>query len=75
MTTEKEENMRAALRQASAIMAVGGPRSTRRMLVLAHALYDGLAVLDSKSRARRIWLIDAIFGSSVRDLEHRAGRP
>ena len=74
MSTETEDNMRTALRQADAITAVGGQRSTRHMLGLAHKLYDALVVLDSSDRARRIRLIDDIFRSPVRDSMRRHGQ-
>ena len=63
MRTQTEDDMRTALRQASAIAAVGGERSMRRMLGLAHEIYDALILLRPEDRARRIRLIDAIFGS------------
>jgi hypothetical protein len=63
MRTETEDEMRTALRQAGAIAAVDGQRSIRRMLGLAHELYDALILLEPEDRARRIRLIDAIFGS------------
>jgi hypothetical protein len=71
MRTETEDEMRTALRQAGAIAAVDGQRSIRRMLGLAHELYDALIRLEPEDRARRIRLIDAIFGSPARGSEHR----
>ena len=73
MRTQAEDDMRTALRQASAIAAVGGERSMRRMLGLAHEIYDALILLRPEDRARRIHLIDAIFGSPARGAEHRHG--
>lgn len=65
MRTKTEEEMRTALRQARAIAAVGGERSLRRTLRLAHGIYDGLTRLEPDHRARRIRLIDSIFGSTA----------
>ena len=62
-----------ALRQAGAIAAVGGERSMRRMLGLAHDIYDSLILLRPKDRMRRIRLIDAIFCSPARGSKHRRG--
>ena len=45
MRTETEDDIRTALRQAGAIAAVGGERSMRRMLGLAHDIYDSLILL------------------------------
>ena len=73
MPTQTEDDMRTALRQAGAIAAVGGERSTRRKLGLAHEIYDALILLRPEDRARRICLIDAIFRSPARDSSHRDG--
>jgi len=75
MRTQTEDDMRTALRQASAIAAVGGERSMRRMLGLAHEIYDALILLRPEDRARRIRLIDAIFGSPARGSEQGRGDP
>ncbi len=71
MSNEREDDMRTALRQASAIAEFDGQRSIRRTLGLAHELYNALISLTPADRARRIQLIDAIFGSAVRGSEHR----
>ena len=71
MSTETEDDMRTALRQASAITAVDGQRSVRRTLHLAHEIYNALIILTPADRARRIQLIDAIFGSAVRRSEQK----
>ncbi len=71
MSTATEDDMRAALRQAGAIVAVDGQRSVRQTLRLAHEIYNMLILLPPEERARRVQLIDAIFGSSVRGSEHR----
>jgi len=73
MRTETEDDIRTALRQAGAIAAVGGERSMRRMLGLAHDIYDSLILLRPKDRMRRIRLIDAIFCSPARGSKHRRG--
>ena len=73
MRTQTEADMRTALRQASAITAVSGERSLRRMLGLAHKIYDGLILLGPEDRARRIRLIDAIFGSPAPGSKRRHG--
>ena len=73
MRTGTEDEMRTALRQASAIAAVSGQRSMRRVLGLAHQIYNALVLLEPEGRARRIRLIDAIFGSVPRSHEHRNG--
>ena len=73
MRTQKEDDMRTALRQAGAIAAVGDERSLRRTLGLAHEIYDALILLPPEHRARRVRLIDAIFGSPTRDPQHRHG--
>jgi len=73
MRTQTEDDMRTALRQAGAIAAVGGERSTRRKLGLAHEIYDALILLQPEDRARRIRLIDAIFGSAAPDPHPRQG--
>jgi hypothetical protein len=52
---------------------VGGQRSMRRMLGLAHQIYNALVRLEPEGRARRIRLIDAIFGSVPRSSKHRNG--
>jgi len=67
MRTETEDEMRTALRQAGAIVAVSGPHSFRQTLGLAHQIYDALIRLEPTDRARRICLIDAIFGSVACD--------
>ena len=71
MSTETEDDMRTALRQASAIVAVDGQRSVRQTLRLAHEIYNTLMILPPAHRARRIQLIDAIFGSAARRSEQR----
>jgi len=71
MRTKTEDEMRIALRQADAIMAVSGQRSFRRILGLAHQIYNGLVLLGPEDRARRIRLIDAIFGSAACSSHHR----
>ena len=73
MTTEIEDEMRTAMRQAGAIAAVSGPHSFRQTLGLAHEIYDALILLRPEDRARRIHLIDAIFGSRARGFERRRG--
>ena len=73
MTTEIEDEMRTAMRQAGAIAAVSGRHSFRQTLGLAHELYDALILLRPEDRARRIHLIDAIFGSRARGFERRRG--
>lgn len=73
MSTQTEEDMRTALRQAGVIAAVSGERSLRRILGLAHEIYDALILLRPEDRARRIHLIDTIFGSPARGSEHRHG--
>ena len=75
MRTQTEDDMRTALRQASAIAALDGERSLRRMLGLAHKIYDGLILLGPEERARRIRLIDAIFGSSAPGAKRKRGAP
>ena len=72
---EHRNGRRTAVRQAGAIVAVSGQRSVRPLLGLAHDLYDALVLLEPKDRARRIRLIDAIFGAPARDAEHRHGQP
>jgi len=71
MRTQKEDDMRTALRQAGAIAAVGDERSLRRTLGLAHEIYDALILLPPTQRARRIGLIDAIFGPPAQDSKHK----
>ena len=73
MRTATDDEMRTALRQASAIAAVSGQRSMRQILGLAHQIYNALVLLDPEGRARRTRLIDAIFGSVPRGSEHRDG--
>ena len=73
MSTQTEDDMRTALRQAGVIAAVSGERSLRRILGLAHEIYDALILLRPEDRARRIHLIDTIFGSPARGGEHRHG--
>jgi hypothetical protein len=75
MTTQTDDDMRTALRQAGAIAAVDGRRPLREVLGLAHQLYNSLVLLNPEERARRIQLIDMIFGSPVRGPEHRHGHP
>ena len=70
---QTEDDMRTALRQAGAIAAVGGERSMRRMLGLAHEIYDAMILLRPEDRKRRVRLIDAIFGSPARDSHRRHG--
>jgi len=62
MRAETEDDIQTALRQAGVIAALHGHCSTRRTLDLALQLYNSMASLDSSDRARRIGLIDAIFG-------------
>jgi len=71
MSTEREDDMRTALRQAGAIATLDGQRSVRRTLRLAHQIYNALITLTPAERARRIQLIDAIFGSAMRGSQHR----
>ena len=71
--TKSEDDIRTALRQAGAITAVSGHRSLRRTLGLAHAIYNSLILLEPEERARRIQLIDTIFGSAARASEHNHG--
>jgi len=73
MRIQTEDDMRTALRQAGAIAAVGGERSMRRMLGLAHEIYDAMILLPPEDRKRRVRLIDAIFGSPARDSYRRHG--
>ena len=73
MSTEIEDDMRTALRQARAIAAVSGQSSMRRILGLAHQIYTALILLEPGDRVRRIRLTDAIFGCAARDSEHRHG--
>ena len=73
MRTQTEDDMRTVLRQAGAIAAVDGGRPLREVLGLAHRLYNALVLLNPEERARRIQLIDTIFGSPVRGSEHRHG--
>ena len=73
MRTQAEDDMRTALRQAAAIAAVSGERSMRRMLGLAHEIYDAMLLLRPEDRARRVRLIDAIFESPARGSAHRRG--
>ena len=72
MRTTSEDDMRTALRQAGAIAAINGERSTRRMFALAHDLYNAMFLLDPDDRARRIRLIDAMFAPPGRGSEHRS---
>ena len=60
MRTQSEVDMRTALRQAGAIAAINGERSTRRMLSLAQDLYHAMLLLEPDERARRVQLIDEI---------------
>ena len=71
MRSTSEDDMRTALRQAGAIAAINGERSTRRMLGIAHRLYNAMFLLDPDDRARRIRLIDAMFAPPGRGSEHR----
>jgi hypothetical protein len=73
MTIETEDEMRTALRQAGAIVTVSGRHSVRQTLGLAHEIYNALMSLEHQDRVRRIELIDAVFGSPLRDLEDRPG--
>jgi len=73
MRTKTEDEMRTALRQAGAIAAVSGQRSVRRTLGLAHQIYNALILLEPEDRARRIQLIDSIFGPTASDPDHRCG--
>jgi predicted HD phosphohydrolase len=59
-----EEGMRTALRQAAAIAAVDGEPRIRVTLCLAHDLYDAMLRMSPEDRARRIGLIDAVFGQA-----------
>ena len=63
MRTQSEHDMRIALQQAGAIAAISGERSTRRVLGLAHDLYNAMILLGLDDRARRIRLIDAVFAA------------
>ena len=71
MRTQSEDDMRTALRQAGAIAAINGERSTRRMLDLAHRLYIAMLLLEPDERAKRIRLIDSMFTPRGRGSEHR----
>ena len=75
MRTQTEHEMRTALRQAGAIAAVGGQLSLRRILNLAHRIYSALILLAPEDRARRIRLIDAIFGAAAHGSVRRRGEP
>lgn len=73
MRAQTEDDMRTALRQAGAIAAVSGERSLRRVLGLAHEIYDALILLPPEQRARRIRLVDAIFRSPARGSKGTSG--
>jgi hypothetical protein len=62
MRNDTEQDLRTALRQAAAIAAVEGPTSMRVTLTLAHDLYAAMIRLAPGDRARRIRLIDTVFG-------------
>jgi hypothetical protein len=61
MSRGNEEDMRTALRQASAIASFESQPSVRRTLLLAHHLYDAMLRLTPEARRSRSELIDAIF--------------
>jgi hypothetical protein len=62
MRNDTEHDLRTALRQATAIAAIDGPTNMRVTLTLAHDLYAAMTRLAPDDRARRIRLIDAVFG-------------
>lgn len=62
MSRQNEDEMRTALRQATAIASFDSQPSERRTLVLAHHLYDSMLRMTPEARTRRTDLIDAIFG-------------
>jgi hypothetical protein len=62
-----EHDMRTAIRQAHAITSLAGGHTLRDTLNLADALYEAMVELAPRDRARRVRLIDAVFGlASVR---------
>jgi len=72
MRIRSDDDILTALRQASAIAAISGERSTRRILGLAHDLYNAVILLEPNDRARRIRLIDEMF--TPRSRRESAGR-
>lgn len=64
LMTDAEDEIRTALRQASAIAAVDGKYLIRQRLGLAHCLYNAMLLLEPDERSRRIRLIDAMFPPS-----------
>ena len=64
MSSTIEDDLRTALRQAGAIASLDGPTSLRQTLTLAHDLYAAMVRLEPDERARRVRLIDAMFGLS-----------
>ena len=67
-----EHEMRIAIRQANAIAAIDGQVSLRQKLTLADDLYEAMIELEPKVRARRIRLIDTIFGRTCSDRRRNA---
>lgn len=73
MRTRTEEEMRTALRQAGAIVAVDGRHSIQQRLGLAHLLYDAMLLLEPEERVGRVRLIDAVFPPACAALPRGAG--
>ena len=57
-----EHDMRTAIRHAGAIAALDRSATLRQTLNLANDLYEALIDLEPRARARRIRVLDAVFG-------------
>jgi hypothetical protein len=61
-----ENDMRTAIRHAGAIAMVDRSSTLRETLNLANDLYEALIDLEPRARARRIRLLDDVFGLTPR---------
>ena len=65
-----EPHMRTAIRQAGSIAALDGGIGLRQTLNLANDLYEAMLELEPAARARRIRLLDAVFGAQHSPQRH-----
>jgi hypothetical protein len=61
-----EHDMRTAIRHAGAIAAVDRSATLRQTINLANDLYESLIDLEPRARARRIRVLDDVFGLTHR---------
>jgi len=61
-----EHDMRTAIRHAGAIAALDRSATLRQTVNLANDLYEALIDLEPRARARRVRVLDDVFGLTQR---------